>query len=95
MCACTETDVRESEKDCTLDSGEGHSSRAETFHSLCAASPISSSVEHTVPYTFMQYFNARQCFAMMTRNCVTTMTSLNVTIVFMSLYLDVDFIKTS
>jgi hypothetical protein len=32
MCACTETDVRESAYDCTLASGEGHSSRGETFH---------------------------------------------------------------
>jgi translation initiation factor IF-1 len=48
MCACTETDVRESASDCTLASGEGHGSRGETFHPFCAASPVSSSVEHPV-----------------------------------------------
>jgi hypothetical protein len=48
MCACTETDVRESANDCTLNSGEGHSSRGETFHLLCCASPVSSSAERTV-----------------------------------------------
>jgi hypothetical protein len=48
MCACTETDVSELANDCTLTSGEGHSSRGETFHPLCTASPISSSVERTV-----------------------------------------------
>jgi hypothetical protein len=45
MCACTETDVRESANDCTLASGEGHGSRGEMFHPFCAASPVSSSVE--------------------------------------------------
>jgi hypothetical protein len=39
MCAYTETDVRESVKDCTLASGEGHGSREETLHPICAASP--------------------------------------------------------
>jgi hypothetical protein len=29
MCACTETDVRESANDCILASGEGHGSRGE------------------------------------------------------------------
>jgi hypothetical protein len=48
MCACTETDVRESANNCTLASREGHSSRGETFHLLYIASPISSSAEHTV-----------------------------------------------
>jgi hypothetical protein len=48
MCACTETDVRESANHCTLASGEGHSSRGETFHPLYAASPVSSSAERTV-----------------------------------------------
>jgi hypothetical protein len=40
MCVCTETDVRESVNDCTLASGEGHSSRGETFHLLYAASSV-------------------------------------------------------
>jgi hypothetical protein len=48
MCACTETDVRESANDCILASGEGHGSRGETFHPIYPASPVSSSVEHPV-----------------------------------------------
>jgi hypothetical protein len=48
MCACTETDVRESANDCTLASGEGHDSRGETYQPLYAAKPVSSSVERTV-----------------------------------------------
>jgi hypothetical protein len=48
MCSCTETDVRESANDCTLASGEGHSSRGETLHQLYAASPVSSSAERIV-----------------------------------------------
>jgi hypothetical protein len=39
MCACTETDVRESASDCTLAGGEGLGSRGETLHPICAASP--------------------------------------------------------
>jgi hypothetical protein len=48
MCACTETDMRESANDWTLASGEGHSSRGEMFHPIYAASPVSSSGERTV-----------------------------------------------
>jgi hypothetical protein len=48
MCACAETDVRESANDCTLASGEGRSSRGETFHPLYAACPVSSSAERPV-----------------------------------------------
>jgi hypothetical protein len=48
MYACTETDVRESANDCILASGEGHGSRGETFHPIYVASPVSSSVEHSV-----------------------------------------------
>jgi hypothetical protein len=33
---------------CTLASGEGHSTRGETFHPLYAACPVSSTVEHSV-----------------------------------------------
>jgi hypothetical protein len=49
MCACTETDMKESANDCILASGEGHSNRGETFHPLYAASVVSSSAERTVP----------------------------------------------
>jgi hypothetical protein len=48
MCACTETDVRESANDCTLASGEGLSSRRETFSPLYAARSVSSPGELTV-----------------------------------------------
>jgi hypothetical protein len=46
MCACTETDARESANDCILASGEGHGSRGDTFQPIYVASPVSSSVEH-------------------------------------------------
>jgi hypothetical protein len=49
MCACTETDVRESANDCTLASGEGLGSGGETLQPIYVASPVSSSVEHPVP----------------------------------------------
>jgi hypothetical protein len=48
MCVCTETDVRESANDCILASGEGHGSRGETIHPIYVASPVSSSVDHSV-----------------------------------------------
>jgi hypothetical protein len=48
MCACTETDVRESANDCTLARGEGHGSRGETLHPICAAKPVYSSAERSV-----------------------------------------------
>jgi hypothetical protein len=48
MCACTEIDVRESANDCILASGEGHSSRGEMLHPICAARPVSSSSERSV-----------------------------------------------
>jgi hypothetical protein len=48
MCACTETDVRESANDCILASRENHGSRGETFQPIYVASPVSSSVEHPV-----------------------------------------------
>jgi hypothetical protein len=48
MCACTETDLRESANDCILASGEGHGSRGETLHPICAARPVSSSNERSV-----------------------------------------------
>jgi hypothetical protein len=55
MCACTETDVRESANDCILASGEGHGSRAETFQSIYVASTVSSSVEHPVDPTLLPH----------------------------------------
>jgi hypothetical protein len=39
MCACTETDVRESANDCILASGEGHGSRGETLHPIPQQDP--------------------------------------------------------
>jgi hypothetical protein len=48
MCACTETDVRESVNDCILASGEGHSSHRDTLHPICAARPMYSSAERSV-----------------------------------------------
>jgi hypothetical protein len=56
MCACTETDVRESANDCILASGEGHGSRGETLHPICAARPVSSSSECSVVYNFTTNF---------------------------------------
>jgi hypothetical protein len=48
MCACTETDMRESANDCILASGEGHGSHREMFQPIYVASPVSLSVEHPV-----------------------------------------------
>jgi hypothetical protein len=53
MCACTETDVRESANDCILASREGHGSRGETLHPICAARPVSSSSERSVFVTYI------------------------------------------
>jgi hypothetical protein len=55
MCACTETDVRESANDCILASREGHGSRGETFQPIYFASPVSSSVEHPVLLWYASY----------------------------------------
>jgi hypothetical protein len=49
MCACTETDMRESANDCTIASGEGHGSHGEMLHPICNARPMCSSAERTVP----------------------------------------------
>jgi hypothetical protein len=46
MCACKETDVRESPNDSTLPGGEGQGSREETWHPQYRESPISSVAEH-------------------------------------------------
>jgi hypothetical protein len=40
MCACTETDVRESASDCTLASGEGLGSGGETSHPMSLKRPF-------------------------------------------------------
>jgi hypothetical protein len=40
--------MRESANDCILAIGEGHGSRGETFQPIYVASPVSSSVEHSV-----------------------------------------------
>jgi hypothetical protein len=53
MCAYTEIDVKESENDCILASGEGHGSRGETFQTIYFESPVSSSVERLVYYSFI------------------------------------------
>jgi hypothetical protein len=45
MCACKETDVRDSPNDSTFAGGEGHGSRGETFHPIYGESFVSSVVE--------------------------------------------------
>jgi hypothetical protein len=46
MCACKETDVRESPNEITPAGGEGQGSRGEIFHLLYGKSPVSSVAEH-------------------------------------------------
>jgi hypothetical protein len=46
MCACKETDVRESPNDSTPAGGEGQGSLGETFHPIYNESPVSSVAEH-------------------------------------------------
>jgi hypothetical protein len=46
MCACKETDVRESPNDSTLACGEGQDSRGETCNPQYRESPVSSVAEH-------------------------------------------------
>jgi hypothetical protein len=48
MCACKETDVRESVNDCTLTSGKGHISCGETCHPFYDKKLISSFVVQPV-----------------------------------------------
>jgi hypothetical protein len=48
MCACKETDVRESQNDSTLAGGEGQGGREEMCHPQYRESPVSSMIEHTV-----------------------------------------------
>jgi hypothetical protein len=63
MCACMETDVRESANDCILASGEGHGSRGETLHPICAARPVSSSSERSVYQQYLDYLHDRPYLA--------------------------------
>jgi hypothetical protein len=42
MCACKETDVRESPNDSTLAGGEGQGSRGETCYATSDENPVSS-----------------------------------------------------
>jgi hypothetical protein len=56
MCACKETDVRESLNDSTLAGGEGHGSRGETCHLIYRESPVPSVAEHPLKarnFTFL------------------------------------------
>jgi hypothetical protein len=48
MCACKETDMRESPNDSTLAGEEGHSSHEETFHPHYRENPVSSLPERSV-----------------------------------------------
>jgi hypothetical protein len=48
MCACKETDVKESVNDCTLASREGHGSCEETCYMTFDENPVSSLVVCTV-----------------------------------------------
>jgi hypothetical protein len=48
MCACKESDVRESPNESTLAGGEGQGGRGETCHSQYRESPVSSVIERTV-----------------------------------------------
>jgi hypothetical protein len=50
MCACEETDIRESPNDSTLAGGERQGSRGETWHLQYRESPVSSMIECTVLY---------------------------------------------
>jgi hypothetical protein len=46
MCACKETDVRESPNDSTPAGGEGQGSHGETLHPIYGESPVASVAEH-------------------------------------------------
>jgi hypothetical protein len=58
MCACKETDMRESPNNSTPTGGEGQGSRGETFHPIYSESPISSMAEHPLYniYIITAYF---------------------------------------
>jgi hypothetical protein len=48
MCACKETDTRESPNDSTLAGGDGQGSRGETCYATFDENPISSLLERGV-----------------------------------------------
>jgi hypothetical protein len=48
MCACIETDVRESQNDSTLAGGEWQGSRGETRYAVFEENPVSSLLERSV-----------------------------------------------
>jgi hypothetical protein len=48
MCACKETDVRESPNDSSLAGGEGHCSRGEACHPHYRENPVFSLAERIV-----------------------------------------------
>jgi hypothetical protein len=48
VCACKETDVRESPNDSTYAGGERQGSRGETFRPIYGESPVSSVAEHSL-----------------------------------------------
>jgi hypothetical protein len=62
MCACKETDVRESGNDCTLTSREGHGSCGETCHPMYNKKPVSSMIIRTVLQTTNRYFHSREIY---------------------------------
>jgi hypothetical protein len=60
MCACTETDMRESPNYSALAGGEGHGSRGEMCQPIYRESPVSSVVEHPL-YVCMQDYRQYVC----------------------------------
>jgi hypothetical protein len=69
MCACKETDVRESANDRTLASGEGHGSCGETCYETFDENPVSSLVVLTVDQVVVRCLKHKDHFA---RQCVTS-----------------------
>jgi hypothetical protein len=53
MCACKESDVRESPNTSTPADGEGHGSHGETFQPIYGESPVSSVAEHPLQCIFL------------------------------------------
>jgi hypothetical protein len=53
MCACKETDMRESPNDSTFSGREGQGSRGETCYATFDEDPVSSVPEHSV-YTTLK-----------------------------------------
>jgi hypothetical protein len=50
MCACKESDVRESRNVSIFAGGERQGSRGETDYAICVKNPVSSLLERTVLY---------------------------------------------